>query len=232
MTREIVFDTETTGMDPLTGDRLVEIGCLELDNLIPTGRTFHKYVNPERDVPADAVAVHGITTDFLRDKPLFIDIAAELYEFLGDAVLIAHNAPFDMKFLNWELGQCGFKAIETSRVIDTLPMARRQAPGAPASLDALCKRFGIDNTKRKLHGALLDAELLAEVYLELRGGRQQGLSLGDEVGRDNLAQVGVQRVARPARAFPVSEEELAAHREFIKNLKEPLWFKVDPALSS
>jgi DNA polymerase-3 subunit epsilon len=163
MTREIVFDTETTGMDPLTGDRLVEIGCLELDNLIPTGRTFHKYVNPERDVPADAVAVHGITTDFLRDKPLFIDIAAELYEFLGDAVLIAHNAPFDMKFLNWELGQCGFKAIETSRVIDTLPMARRQAPGAPASLDALCKRFGIDNTKRKLHGALLDAELLAEV---------------------------------------------------------------------
>lgn len=227
MKREIVFDTETTGMDPFKGDRIVEIGCLEVENLVPTGRTFHKYINPEREVPAEAIAVHGITNEFLKDKPLFIDIAAEFYEFIGDSVLVAHNAGFDMKFINWELGQCGFKPVDQSRVVDTLVMARKQAPGAPASLDALCKRYNIDNSNRKLHGALLDAELLAEVYLELRGGRQQGLSLGDMADENNATAIVRQK--RIARSFTPSEAELAAHAEFIKQLKDPLWNKVDQA---
>lgn len=225
MLREIILDTETTGMDPFKGDRIVEIGCVEVMNLVPTGRTFHKYINPEREVPAEAVAVHGITNDFLKDKPLFIDIAGELCEFLGDSVLVAHNAGFDMKFINWELGQCGYRPVDAARVVDTLGMARRQAPGAPASLDALCKRFGIDNTNRKLHGALLDAELLAEVYLELKGGRQQGLSLGDTVDEAANAAATVRKL-RPAREFPVNSDELAAHSEFLKQLKDPLWSKL------
>lgn len=226
MKREIIFDTETTGMDPFKGDRIVEIGCIELDNLVPTGRTFHKYINPERDVPADAVAVHGITNEFLVGKPLFVDIAAELNDFFGDAVLVAHNAGFDMKFVNWELGQCGYRPIDNSRVVDTLQIARRQAPGAPASLDALCKRFGIDNSNRKFHGALLDAQLLAEVYLELRGGRQQGLSLGDTTSEADMAASQAPRQQRTARVFAGNEAELAAHAEFLKQIKDPLWNKL------
>lgn len=225
MLKEIVFDTETTGMDPLKGDRVVEIGCVELENLVPTGRTFHMYLNPEREIPAEAIAVHGITNDFVKDKPLFVDVAADFMEFVGESVLVAHNAGFDMKFINWELGQCGYKPIDNARVVDTLLIARKQAPGAPASLDALCKRFNIDNSNRKFHGALLDAQLLAEVYLELRGGRQQGLSLGDTLSEADLAAMA-KRKQRPARAFPLPAADLAAHAEFLKQLKDPLWDKL------
>lgn len=225
MLKEIVFDTETTGMDPFKGDRVVEIGCVELENLVPTGRTFHVYLNPEREIPADAIAVHGITNEFVKDKPLFIDVAADFMDFVGDSVLVAHNAGFDMKFMNWELGQCGYKPIDNSRVIDTLVIARKQSPGSPASLDALCKRFGIDNSNRKFHGALLDAQLLAEVYLELRGGRQQGLSLGDTLSEADLARFA-NRKQRAPRPFPATAEELAAHAEYLKQLKDPLWAKI------
>jgi len=225
MLKEIVFDTETTGMDPFKGDRVVEIGCVELENLVPTGRTFHVYLNPEREIPAEAIAVHGITNEFVKDKPLFVDVAADFMEFIGDSVLVAHNAGFDMKFMNWELGQCGYKPIDNARVVDTLIIARKQAPGAPASLDALCKRFNIDNSNRKFHGALLDAQLLAEVYLELRGGRQQGLSLGDTLSEADLAAMA-KRKQRAARSFPIPEDELNAHLEFVKSLKDPLWNKL------
>lgn len=226
MKREIILDTETTGMDPFAGDRIVEVGCVEVMNLVPTGRTFHHYINPEREIPADAIAVHGITNEMVKDKPLFLDIATELYEFIGDAPIVAHNAMFDLKFINWEMSRCGFKPYETSQVIDTLALARRQAPGAPASLDALCRRFGIDNSNRTLHGALLDAQLLAEVYLELRGGRQQGLSLGDGAGDAEYVTDTSNRVARVARQFSVSEDELVAHAEFLKQIKDPLWNKL------
>jgi len=227
MKREIVLDTETTGMDPAKGDRIVEIGCVETLNFVSTGKTFHVYIDPERDVPAEAVAVHGITNDFLKGKPKFIDIADQLVEFIGEATIIAHNASFDMRFINAELIKCGYKPYEMSRSVDTVAIAKRQAPGAPASLDALCRRFGIDNSNRTLHGALLDAELLAEVYLELRGGRQPDLVLGD---RDDdsmplsaLPREGaIQRVPRP---HAPSEEELAAHLEFMKGIKDPLWNK-------
>lgn len=225
MKREIIFDTETTGMDPFKGDRIVEIGCVEVENLVPTGRTFHKYINPERDIPAEAIAVHGITNERVKNEPVFLAIADEFYEFIGDAALVAHNASFDMKFINWELGQCGYKPVEPSRVVDTLAIARRQAPGAPASLDALCKRFGIDNSNRKLHGALLDAELLAEVYLELRGGRQQGLSLGDIAGDGSGHDENRVHQQRTARTFHLLPEEEAAHADFLKQLKDPLWGK-------
>lgn len=222
--REIVFDTETTGIDPLMGERIVEIGCVELENLLPTGRVFHAYFNPERHVPDEVVRVHGLTNDFLADKPLFVTMAADLLDFLGDAVLVAHNASFDMGFLNNELKLCGFKAIDKSRVVDTLAMARRMAPGAPASLDALCKRFGIDNSDRTYHGALLDAKLLAGVYLELKGGRQPDLVLGDNATTEVID--AAQRIARPPRPHQPSPEELEAHVAFLKQIKDPLWAKI------
>lgn len=222
--REIVFDTETTGRDPLMGDRIVEIGCLELENLLPTGRRFHAYLNPERDVPEEVVRVHGLTNAFLADKPTFVTIAADLLDFMGDAVLVAHNASFDMSFLNHELKLCGFKPIDKSRVIDTLAMARRAAPGAPASLDALCRRFGIDNSNRTFHGALLDAQLLAEVYLELKGGRQPDLVLDGAVGSAEVD--GIQRTTRSPRSHQASVAELEAHQIFLKQIKDPLWLKL------
>jgi DNA polymerase-3 subunit epsilon len=222
--REIVFDTETTGRDPLMGDRIVEIGCLELENLLPTGRRFHAYLNPERDVPEEVVRVHGLTNAFLADKPTFVTIAADLLDFMGEAVLVAHNASFDMSFLNHELKLCGFKPIDKSRVIDTLAMARRAAPGAPASLDALCRRFGIDNSNRTFHGALLDAQLLAEVYLELKGGRQPDLVLDDTIGSAEVDRI--QRTTRLPRPHQASAEELEAHQLFLKQIKDPLWGKL------
>ena len=173
--REIVFDTETTGLDPANGDRVVEIGCLELVNRLPSGEHFHVYINPQRDMPTEAEAVHGLSAAFLADKPLFADIADGVLAFIGDAPLIAHNASFDMKFINAELRACGRDDLSAHKVIDTLHMARQKFPGAPASLDALCRRFGVDNSDRTLHGALIDSELLAGVYLELSGGRQPGL---------------------------------------------------------
>lgn len=211
--REIVLDTETTGMDPSQGDKLVEIGCVELVNHIPTGRTFHVYINPERDVPAEAVAVHGLTETFLKDKPTFGEVVGDFMDFIGsDSTLVIHNASFDMKFINAELKTYGFPSVEWRRVLDTLDMARRKFPGSPANLDALCRRFNIDNSNRTLHGALLDAELLAEVYLELLGGRQHGL--GISVATQAVAEVAAadaKRAYREPRPHAATDEETAAH---------------------
>jgi len=230
--REIIFDTETTGMDPAEGDRLVEIGCIEVLNQLPTGRTYHQYVNPERDIPAGAIAVHGITNEFVADKPTFSQIFDEFLEFIGtDSKLVAHNAEFDMKFLNAELKMVGFPSIDKKRVIDSLKIARRKFPGAPASLDALCRRFDIDLSSRELHGALLDAQLLADVYLELRGGRQHGLSLKDDKAESDVlgSLSSKERIMREPRAHSATTEELSAHAQLLKKLKDPLWNKTDKA---
>jgi DNA polymerase-3 subunit epsilon len=223
--REIVLDTETTGFEPSAGHRMVEIGCVELVNHVPTGRTFHEYINPERSIPDEATRVHGITDADVAEKPLFRDIAQAFLEFVGDAPLIIHNAAFDMKFINAELALCGRDPLPMSQAVDTVAMARRKFPGAPASLDALCRRFQIDNTNRVFHGALLDSELLAEVYLELRGGRQPGLALVHD--RRDGAAAADGRPARPYRAprpHAPSAEDVAAHRAFVESaIKQPLW---------
>ena len=182
--REIVLDTETTGLDPENGDRIVEIGAVELFNHVPTGRTFHHYINPERPMAEEAFQIHGLGDAFLADKPRFAEIAAEFVAFMGDSRLVAHNAAFDFRFLNAELARCGVQAIAWERVVDTLALARQKFPGSPCSLDALCRRFAIDNSARTLHGALLDSEILAEVYLELVGGRQPGFTLALQNGGD------------------------------------------------
>lgn len=221
--REIVLDTETTGFKPEEGHRLVEIGCVELMNHVATGRTYHVYINPERDVPAEAAAVHGLTTEFLTDKPVFNDVAAAFVEFIGDAPLVIHNAAFDMAFLNWELRIAGYPTMPATRAIDTLFMARQKFPGAPATLDALCKRFGVDNSNRTFHGALLDAQLLADVYLELLGGRQAGLELAAAPAARGAAAIRRERPFREARPHAPTEEEMAAHAELLKKLKNPLW---------
>lgn len=229
--REIVLDTETTGFEPSEGHRLVEIGCVELLNHVATGRTFHKYVNPEREVPEEAARVHGLTWDMLKDKPLFADVAAEFLDFIGDAPLVIHNAAFDMKFINAELAWAGFSTVPFDRAIDTVHMARRKFPGAPASLDALCRRFGIDNSHREKHGALLDSELLAEVYLELRGGRQPGLVLTAATGPvvTTVERAAVERPFRAPRAHAATAEELERHRAFLaKKVKGALWDTLRP----
>ena len=226
---EIVLDTETTGMDPATGDRLVEIGAVELLNHVPTGRTYHQYLNPERDVPAEAVAVHGLTAERLKGEPVFAQIYTDFLTFIGDARLVIHNAEFDMKFINAELQAVGHAPIPFTRVTDTLALARRKFPGSPASLDALCRRFGIDNSNRTLHGALLDSELLAEVYLELMGGRQHGLGLGAAETPAAGTEGPVSRLAARARPFreprphAPSAAEKAAHEEMLEQMKEPVW---------
>lgn len=232
MVREIVFDTETTGFDPETGDRLVEIGCIELENHMPTGNNFHVYINPERDVPAEVVAVHGLDNERLKDEPTFGEIVGDFVDFIGmDSKLIAHNAEFDMKFINAELKMFGFPSIDPRRVIDTLPMARKKFPGSPASLDALCRRFGIDNTSRTLHGALLDSELLAEVYMELLGGRQRGLKIeGDKrsAGKSEIqnSSLNKNRPFREPRQFEISNDETAAHQLMIDAIGDSaLWKK-------
>ncbi|WP_340588225.1 DNA polymerase III subunit epsilon [Erythrobacter alti] len=225
--REIIFDTETTGLDPATGDRMVEIGCIEMVNRVATGETFHAYYNPEREMPAEAEAVHGLSSTFLADKPLFRDTVAGLLEFIGDSPLVAHNAQFDFGFLNHELSVCGLEAVGADRMIDTLAIARRRHPGAKHSLDALCSRYGVDRSHRVLHGALLDAELLAQVYVELTGGRQIGLQLAvDNTGQETVET----RVFRPKtgeyrapRAHCASAEELARHASFLESLDSPLW---------
>ncbi len=227
--REIVFDTETTGFEPADGHRLVELGCLELLNHVPTGKTFHTYLDPQRDVPADAARVHGLTTDFLTGKPLFSEKAQDFLDFIGNSPLVIHNAAFDMKFINAELVAHGFPPVPFERAIDTLLMARKQFPGAPASLDALCKRFNIDNSRRDKHGALLDSELLAEVYLELRGGRQPDLVLSTgspHSGNNGPDIVPAPRVFRMPRPHDVSPEEREAHDIFIRNnVKNPMWLQ-------
>ena len=218
--REIVMDTETTGLDPQSGDRIVEIGGVELVNHLPTGRTYHQYINPERAMPKEAFEIHGLGDDFLRDYPVFSRIADEFLDFIGDAKLVIHNASFDMMFLNAELGWLGRPPLPMNQAIDTLEIARRKFPGAQASLDALCKRFGVDNSAREKHGALLDSEILAEVYLELLGGRQQGLTLA--VGNRREGQT-IQKnwtpPPRPRALLPrITEEERAAHEAFVSEL--------------
>jgi DNA polymerase-3 subunit epsilon len=224
--REIVFDTETTGLNPGGGDRMVEIGCVEIYNRVETGRHFHAYFNPEREMPSDAEAVHGLSTIFLSDKPRFAETAEELLEFIADSPLVAHNAGFDFGFLNFELDRCGRPQVCMSRMRDTLQLARTKHPGAKHSLDALCMRFGIDRSHRVKHGALLDAQLLAQVYVELTGGRQIGLGLVADAGSVSVqpsARPVTVREPRPARPHFAGEEELARHRAFISRLVNPLW---------
>lgn len=220
--REIVLDTETTGLDPAEGHRIVEVACLELVNHLPTGRTYQCYVNPGREMPAEALAVHGLSAAFLADKPGFAEIVEELFAFIGDAPLIAHNAEFDIKFLNAELALLGRPAIPFERAIDTLLLARRKFPSAPASLDSLCKRFEIDTSARGFHGALVDCDLLSKVYLELIGGRQATLELAAELVEHAVA-LGEARTPRPPRPHEPSPEELAAHRAMLERLKKPVW---------
>jgi DNA polymerase-3 subunit epsilon len=220
--REIVLDTETTGLDPSSGHRIVEIAGLELLHHLPTGRTFREYINPERDMPEEAERIHGLSADFLKDKPLFAAIAPAFLDFIGDAKLVIHNAAFDMKFLNAELRQVGLDPLVPERAIDSVMLARKRFPGAQVSLDALCRRFEIDNSARTFHGALLDCELLAEVYLELCGGRQPGLIL--ESRRSRIAVVAPSaREVRPPRAHAASPEEEAAHAAMLEKLSDPLW---------
>lgn len=221
--REVVLDTETTGFKPEDGHRLVEIGCVELVNHVPTGQRYHRYINPQRPVPPEAVAVHGLTDEFLADKPVFAEIVGDFLDFVGDSRLVIHNAEFDRAFLNWELRALGFPPIGRERCHDTLAFCRQKFPGAPATLDALCKRFGIDNSGRALHGALLDAQLLADVYLELMGGRQTGFALAAAVGARISGAVRNERTYRPPRPHAPSPEELAAHEAMLTAIKNPLW---------
>ncbi len=224
--REIVLDTETTGFDPETGDRIVEIGAVELNGHIPTGRTYHQYINPERDMPDDAFAVHGLSEDFLSDKPKFAEVGQAFLDFVGDAKLVIHNASFDMKFLNAELGWANMATLPMDQAIDTLMIARKRFPGSPASLDALCRRFGIDNSARTLHGALLDSEILAEVYLELIGGRQPDFGLSHQ--RAATSSGGSDEWRPSARPNPlpprITDDEKSAHQAFVEKLGEDrLW---------
>lgn len=229
--REIVLDTETTGFEPSEGHRIVEIGAVELFNHMPTGNTYHQYINPERAMPREAFEVHGLGDDFLRDKPVFKEIGRAFLDFIGDAKLVIHNAAFDVKFLNFELKLIGLPSIEWSRAIDTLAIARQKFPGSPASLDALCRRFGVDNSSREKHGALLDSEILAEVYLELIGGRQPDFGLASQPAK-SASQTNAQDddwrprprpVPLPAR---ITDEEAAAHAAFVAKLGEQaLWSK-------
>jgi DNA polymerase-3 subunit epsilon len=227
--REIVLDTETTGLDPASGHRIVEIGCVELLNAIPTGQIYHVYLDPERDMPEEAFRVHGLSLDFLTGKALFSAVTAEFLEFLADAKIVAHNAEFDMRFLNAELARCDIAAIGQHRVVDTLALARRKFPGASNSLDALCARFGVDSARRTRHGALLDAEILAEVYAELRGGRQTALIFGAGLSGAGRGADGL-LTARPAPlASKLTPEELAAHQAFVGGLGEnALWLAYGP----
>jgi DNA polymerase-3 subunit epsilon len=221
--REIVLDTETTGLDPNAGHRVIEIGCIELINHIPTGATFHQYVNPERAMPDEAFAVHGLSEAFLARHPVFAAVASAFLEFIGDAKLVIHNAGFDIKFLNAELERLDHPPIPMTRTVDTVQMARQRFPGAQASLDALCRRFEIDNSIRDKHGALLDAELLSLVYLELIGGRQPGLELAAKTRAVRSATQPATRPLRPARPHAPSAEEEAAHALLIAALADPIW---------
>jgi DNA polymerase-3 subunit epsilon len=224
--REIVFDTETTGLNPAGGDRMVEIGCVEIVNRVETGRQFHAYFNPQRPMPAEAEAVHGLTTVFLSAQAMFSDRVEELLDFISDAPLVAHNASFDFGFLNHELGLCARPPVCTSRMVDTLVLARTRHPGAKHSLDALCTRFGIDRTMRVKHGALLDAQLLAQVYVELTGGRQIGLGLVADTNSADVRDGGhavTVREPRLPRPHHAASDELERHRAFIAQIANPLW---------
>lgn len=221
--REIALDTETTGLDPSDGHRIVEIGCVELDNHVPTGEVWQTYVNPERDMPDGAFQVHGLSESFLAGHPVFAEIAEDFLGFLGDSKLVIHNAAFDLRFINAELAMLGLTAIPSARAIDTVQMARTRFPGAQASLDALCRRFNIDNSSRTKHGALLDAELLAEVYIELAGGRQRGLALVTQASEIPTDPRSGDRSYREPRPHAASATDLSAHAAFLEQLTDPIW---------
>ncbi len=225
--RQVVLDTETTGLDPASGDRVIEVAAIEIYNLMPTGRTFHKLIDPQRDIPEEATRVHGFTAEALRGKPLFPDIAKEMLDFLGEAEVIAHNAPFDFGFLDAELVRAGHPRLDRGRMVDSLDIAKRRYPGLPNSLDALCRRLGVDNSMRTSHNALLDVKLLAEVYLQLMGGKQPGFDLAATPARRQSEAVveSAGPVARTPRLIEPSAEELAAHAKFLGKLKEPIWLK-------
>ncbi len=234
--RHLVLDTETTGLSAKDGHRIIEIGAVEMVNLSLTGRCLHLYINPEREIDAGAKEIHGLSSELLADKPVFADIAAEFLDFIGNDLLVIHNAPFDIGFLNAELTRCGRSPLSIERVIDTLPLAREKYPGAQASLDALCRRFNIDNTHRDLHGALIDADLLAAVFVELKGGRQPGLQLDDDIKDALPVNIVVEdtklsgfelneRCVRPARSFAVSDSETAAHKVLLAQIKDPIWLR-------
>ncbi|WP_294394058.1 DNA polymerase III subunit epsilon [uncultured Sphingomonas sp.] len=233
--REIVFDTETTGLSPHEGHRLVEIGCVEIVNRCETGRSFHAYINPERSMPSEAEQVHGLSAIFLSDKPCFHAVVDDLLEFVADSPMVAHNATFDFAFLNWELENCGRPPLLMTRMVDTLAMARTRHPGSKHSLDALCSRYGVDRSQRIKHGALLDAELLSQVYVELCGGRQIGLMLSDDADLamtrvETIVRAPAARISRPPRAHAANAEELARHAAFIQKLTDPLWAKLPAAV--
>lgn len=224
--RSVLFDTETTGLDPLTGDRVIEVAAIELVNDLPTRTTFHRLVHPQRDVPAESTRIHGITLEHLRDKPRFEEIVDDLLAFFGDGMLVAHNAPFDFGFLNAELARCGRPKLEQARMVDTLVLAKTRFPGMPNSLDALCRRFGIDLSERTTHNALLDCRLLAEVYVELTGGRQRALLPGgNDAAQESMPAVQYEAVgARMPRLIVPTEDERAAHAAFVeKKVKEAIW---------
>ena len=234
--RHIVLDTETTGLSAKDGHRIIEIGAVEMINLSLTGQSLHLYINPERDIDAGAEEVHGLSSEFLADKPVFAEILTEFIDFIGDDILVIHNAPFDIGFLNAELSRCGRPPLSMGRVVDTLPLARQKFPGAQASLDALCRRFGVDNTHRDLHGALIDADLLAAVYVELQGGRQPGLQLDNDAdpqpqqdtAKDDTDLSGFilsNKPVRPARSFALPEQEAADHQKLIDRIDNPVWLR-------
>ena len=231
MLREIVFDTETTGLDAAKGDRLVELGCIEIVNRIPTGREFHRYLNPDREVHPDAAAVHGLTNEFLADKPRFPEVVDEFLAFIGDAPLVAHNGTFDLGFINAELARLGRPGLPAGRIVDTLQLARRRHPAGPNTLDALCKRYGIDLSQRTKHGALLDSLLLAGVYVELLGERQATLVFAGAGGAQAMARAAAAPAARRPAPLPpmLTAVEEAAHRAFVKTLGgEPVWLQYLP----
>ncbi len=224
--REIVFDTETTGLDPATGDRVIEIGCVELIGSVQTGRTFHSFINPERDIPAEATRIHGITNDKVRSQPVFGQIVDAFLAFIGDAPLVAHNAEFDFKFVNAELRNLGRDPLSSARMIDTIQIAKRLYPGARLSLDSLCARLGIDTSARTKHGALIDSQILAEVYMEMLGGKQRGLELGSTGIQSTLASATSTQAERPfrqPRTFVPTAEELARHAAFVGKIKNAIW---------
>ncbi|SDB30462.1 DNA polymerase III subunit epsilon [Belnapia rosea] len=222
--RQLVLDTETTGLDPATGDRVIEIAAIELVNLMPTGATYHTLLDPERDVPPESTKVHGFTAEMLRGKPKFAEVLEGFLGFLGDSPIVAHNAPFDFGFLDAELVRAGRKPLDRARMVDSLALAKQRYPGMPNSLDALCRRLNVDNSMRTSHNALLDVKLLAQVYLELMGGRQPGFVLALNIGGGTRALEGLNRPRTPRLVTP-TEAELAAHAEFLKKVKEPLWLQ-------
>ncbi len=235
--RHLVLDTETTGLSVKEGHRIIEIGAVEMVNFSSTGRSLHLYINPERDVDVGAQDIHGLSSEFLADKPVFADILTEFLDFIGDDLLVIHNAPFDIGFLNAEFSRCDHPPLSMERVIDTLPLARKKYPGAQASLDALCRRFGVDNSHRELHGALVDADLLASVFVELEGGRQPGLELDDGAknvpSKNNISGEDTnlsgfilrKRAVRPPRIFAISDAEIAAHKELVEMMDDAIWLR-------